>query len=56
VRLDHGHRDQSCRKARPYAGSLENAAAQENFVELVFGISQGGMGPFLYRMALLERI
>jgi predicted dinucleotide-binding enzyme len=25
-----------------YAGPLENAAAQENFVKLMFGISQGG--------------
>jgi len=39
-----------------YAGSLENAAAQENFLKLVFGISQGGMGPFLYRMAPPERL
>jgi 8-hydroxy-5-deazaflavin:NADPH oxidoreductase len=34
-----------------YAGALENAIAQENFVKLTFGISQGGMGPFLYRIA-----
>ena len=34
-----------------YAGPLENAAAQESFIKLIFGISQGGMGPFLYRMA-----
>ncbi|MDQ3863664.1 MAG: dinucleotide-binding protein [Actinomycetota bacterium] len=34
-----------------YAGPLENAAAQENFIKLIFGISQGGMGPFLYRIA-----
>ena len=34
-----------------YAGPLENAAAQESFLKLTFGISQGGMGPFLYRMA-----
>jgi 8-hydroxy-5-deazaflavin:NADPH oxidoreductase len=34
-----------------YAGPLENAAAQENFIKLISGISQGGMGPFLYRMA-----
>jgi predicted dinucleotide-binding enzyme len=33
------------------AGPLENAAAQENFIKLILGISQGGMGPFLYRMA-----
>ena len=34
-----------------YTGPLENAAAQENFVHLTMGISQGGMGPFLYRIA-----
>ena len=34
-----------------YAGRLENAAAQESFLKLVFAIAQGGMGPFLYRMA-----
>jgi predicted dinucleotide-binding enzyme len=34
-----------------YAGPLENASAQEGFIKLVFGIVQGDMGPFLYRMA-----
>ena len=34
-----------------YAGPLENAVAQENFLKLSGGISQGGMGPFFYRMA-----
>ena len=35
-----------------YAGPLEIAAAQENFVStLLYGISQGGMGPLLYRIA-----
>src|SRR5947209_9013466 len=34
-----------------YIGPLENAAAQENFIHLTMGISQGGMGPFLYRIA-----
>jgi len=34
-----------------YAGPLENAAAQENFLTLIFAIAQGDMGPFLYRMA-----
>jgi 8-hydroxy-5-deazaflavin:NADPH oxidoreductase len=34
-----------------YAGPLQNAAAQEDFLKLTSGISQGGMGPFLYRMA-----
>src|SRR3954470_1975874 len=39
-----------------YAGPLENAAAQENFVKLTMGISQGGMGPFLYRIAPPDRL
>jgi predicted dinucleotide-binding enzyme len=34
-----------------YAGPLENAAAQENFIKLLGGISQGGLSPFLYRIA-----
>jgi 8-hydroxy-5-deazaflavin:NADPH oxidoreductase len=34
-----------------YAGPLENAAAQESFIKLILGIAQGGLGPFLYRMA-----
>ena len=34
-----------------YAGPLENAAAQENFLKLVFAINQGGMGRFFYRIA-----
>src|SRR5919206_859229 len=34
-----------------YAGPLENAAAQENFLQLVFAINQGGMGAFFYRIA-----
>ena len=34
-----------------YAGQLENAAAQERFIGLVFGIAQGGFGPFFYRIA-----
>ena len=34
-----------------YAGPLENATAQENFVHLTMGISQGVMRPFLYRIA-----
>jgi predicted dinucleotide-binding enzyme len=34
-----------------YAGPLENASAQENFLKLIGGIAQGGMGPFLYRIA-----
>jgi predicted dinucleotide-binding enzyme len=34
-----------------YAGSLENAGLQENFLELVFAINRGGLGRFFYRMA-----
>jgi 8-hydroxy-5-deazaflavin:NADPH oxidoreductase len=34
-----------------YAGALENAAAQENFPTLMFGINQGGMGSVFYRIA-----
>jgi 8-hydroxy-5-deazaflavin:NADPH oxidoreductase len=34
-----------------YAGGLENAAAQEAFLKIMFGIAQSGMGPFFYRMA-----
>jgi predicted dinucleotide-binding enzyme len=34
-----------------YAGGLENASEQEAFVRLAFGIVQGGLGPFVYRMA-----
>src|SRR5829696_3588758 len=34
-----------------YAGPLENATAQENFLKLMFAINQGGLGRFFYRMA-----
>jgi predicted dinucleotide-binding enzyme len=34
-----------------YAGPLENAALQENFLKLEFAINQGGLGRFFYRMA-----
>ncbi len=34
-----------------YAGPLENAGVQENFLKLVFAISQGGLGRYFYRMA-----
>jgi 8-hydroxy-5-deazaflavin:NADPH oxidoreductase len=34
-----------------YAGGLENAAAMENFLQIVFAINRGGLGPFFYRMA-----
>jgi 8-hydroxy-5-deazaflavin:NADPH oxidoreductase len=39
-----------------YAGPLENAATQESFLKLVFAINQGGIGPFLYRMAPPDRL
>lgn len=36
-----------------YAGPIENAEAQENFLilKLLGAISQGGTGPFFYRIA-----
>jgi predicted dinucleotide-binding enzyme len=34
-----------------YAGPLENAAAQESFLSILFAINQGGMGQFFYRIA-----
>jgi predicted dinucleotide-binding enzyme len=39
-----------------YAGGLETAAAQEAALGLLFAISQGGMGPFLYRMAPPDKL
>ena len=33
-----------------YAGPLENAALQENFLKLVFAVNRGGLGRFFYRM------
>jgi hypothetical protein len=39
-----------------HAGPLENASAQEGFLTLVFAIAQGGMGPFLYRIAPPDRL
>lgn len=39
-----------------YAGALENAAAQESFLGLVFAINQAGLGPFVYRMASPEEL
>jgi predicted dinucleotide-binding enzyme len=39
-----------------YVGPLENAGAQENFLKLIIGIAQGGMGQFLYRMAPPEQL
>ena len=34
-----------------YAGPLENASLQENFLKLAFAINRGGLGRFFYRMA-----
>jgi predicted dinucleotide-binding enzyme len=34
-----------------YAGPLENAALQEDFLKLVFAINRGGLGRLFYRMA-----
>ena len=39
-----------------YAGPLDNAAAQEGMLKLVFAIAEGGMGPFVYRMAPPDRL
>jgi predicted dinucleotide-binding enzyme len=39
-----------------YAGGLENASMQEGFVGLVFAITQGGLGPFVYRMAPVDQL
>ena len=37
-------------------GGLEQAAAQEGILDLIFGVSQSGLGEFVYRMAPLERL
>ena len=39
-----------------YAGTLENARAQEAAIQLFFGINQSGLGPFFYRFAPPDRI
>jgi 8-hydroxy-5-deazaflavin:NADPH oxidoreductase len=39
-----------------YAGPLENTAAQEQFINLVFAINQGGLGAFFYRIAPPDRL
>jgi 8-hydroxy-5-deazaflavin:NADPH oxidoreductase len=39
-----------------HAGGLENARLQEGFISLVFAISQGGLGQFVYRMAPVEKL
>ena len=38
-----------------YTGPIENAAAQEALVTIIFAIGQG-LGPFVYRMAPLEQL
>jgi predicted dinucleotide-binding enzyme len=37
-------------------GGLEKTAAQDGMLDLVFAISQAGLGEFVYRMAPLERL
>jgi 8-hydroxy-5-deazaflavin:NADPH oxidoreductase len=38
-----------------WAGPLENAAAQEALVKIIFAIGEG-LGPFVYRMAPVEEL
>jgi predicted dinucleotide-binding enzyme len=37
-------------------GSLDRAALQESAIGLIFAIAEGGLGPFVYRMAPPERL
>jgi 8-hydroxy-5-deazaflavin:NADPH oxidoreductase len=39
-----------------YAGSLENARAQEDMLQVWFAINQGGLGAFFYRIASPEEL
>jgi 8-hydroxy-5-deazaflavin:NADPH oxidoreductase len=39
-----------------YAGPLQNAALQENFLKLVLAINRGGLGRFFYRMASPDQL
>ena len=39
-----------------YTGPLESAAAQERILGLVFSIAEGGMGPYVYRMAPVDQL
>jgi predicted dinucleotide-binding enzyme len=39
-----------------YAGALDNASTQEGFVQLIFAIFEGGMGPFVYRIAPTDQL
>jgi hypothetical protein len=34
-----------------YAGGLDSASVQEDAIKLLFGINQGGLGPFFYRFS-----
>jgi 8-hydroxy-5-deazaflavin:NADPH oxidoreductase len=38
-----------------HAGPIENAAAQERFIPLIFAI-ENGMGPFVYRFAPIDQL
>jgi hypothetical protein len=37
-------------------GGLDKAAAQEGFVDLIFAITESGLGPFVYRIAPPDQI
>jgi predicted dinucleotide-binding enzyme len=39
-----------------YTGPLGNAAAQESLIGIIFAISQGGTGPFVYRIASPDQL
>ena len=39
-----------------YAGGLENARVQEEFLTLIGAVNRGGLGRFVYRMALPEEL
>ena len=39
-----------------YAGGLENATMQEQFLALVMAVNQGGLGRFVYRMATPDKL
>jgi predicted dinucleotide-binding enzyme len=39
-----------------HAGGLENAAAQEAALQLIFAVSRSGMGPYFYRFAPPDRL
>lgn len=37
-------------------GALDKAAVQERAIELFFAVAQGGLGPFVYRIATPDRL